>query len=558
MRRLICLGVFLLALGPVFAQGVGGTPYRIDFDGQRDVVMEDKVAKGGAQNRIFISVRFSISVDGTANDPPGTVYKVIIEENGKPVKILDVPQPAASDDLAAVLAIDTSGSMRGFNRMDQARLAADTFLGKIPAKAECGLVLFDHENRPPLIQPTTNRQLLRDEIARVQPRGGTAYLDAAYQGIEMLAKVPANREKALVIMTDGLDLNSKKSLEGVIALARQHRVRVYTIGIGEPGKLETVSTALALDHSGSMAPPADDKDKTSKIKALHEAATRFVSIMPSTGRASLIPFSSTVSTPRSFAKGDDKFLLMTEIKKLEPNGETALFDAIYTGVATLEADNSKGRRVVVAMTDGIDNASRRRVEEVIERAKEAKIPLYLLGFGRQEELDDATMKHMAESTGGKYYHAKNSESLIEIFENLSIAIHDDGIDEATLTRLAEKTGGKYYPAKDVGQLQLILEKVTQSIQRKNYEESFESLHQVRDGAARKISIKLVRGDGNLASNVVGEDILGGFKVVGRQEGAYQVSGVVVAEMNHLIFLLFLLALGALIALPAWMKRPAKA
>jgi hypothetical protein len=169
------------------------------------------------------------------------------------------------------------------------------------------------------------------------------------------------------------------------------------------------------------------------------------------------------------------------------------------------------------------------------------------------------MELMAKSTGGKYYHARNAESLIEIFENLSIDIHDDGIDEQALTRLAQKTGGQYYPAKDVGQLKLILEKVSQSIQRKSYSESFESKFQVLSGDLRRISIELVRGSGELVSNVAGGDVSGfeKFQVVGQQTGGYQVSGVVVAEMSHLIFLLFLVSLGALIVLPAWLKRPAR-
>src|SRR4029077_5400272 len=140
-----------------------------------------------------------------------------------------------------------------------------------------------------------------------------------------------------------------------------------------------------------------------------------------------------------------KLVLQSAIKSLRPGGETALLDAVYAAVATLEADGARGKRAVVAMTDGVDNSSRRRVDEVIERAREAKIALYMLGFGRKGELDETTMQAMATQTGGKYYHAQNEKDLLEIFENLSIQLHDDGIDEATLTKLAHDTGGNYYP-----------------------------------------------------------------------------------------------------------------
>src|SRR5439155_11182723 len=119
-------------------------------------------------------------------------------------------------------------------------------------------------------------------------------------------------------------------------------------------------------------------------------------------------------------------------------------------------------------------------------------PLHMLGFGRKGELDEKTMQTMAAQTGGKYYHAKNKKALVEIFENLSIQLHDDGIDEATLTKLAQQTGGQYYPAKNVQDLKFILEQVTQNIQKEEYAVTFASLRPSQDGTARNVTLKLDR------------------------------------------------------------------
>jgi VWFA-related protein len=533
---LLCLSLLLPALG----QPNANVPYHIEFDPQHDVTQHDRDDKTSKEG-LYIKVRFSITVGGDAADAPGADYKIRIEEDGHLVGEEDVPRPTPSEDLSAVLAVDTSGSMKDFGRMAQAKVAANIFLDKLPKKAECGLILFDHEMRPPVLPPTVQREPLRAQIRKVEPRGGTAYLDATAKGVDMLRGLRRRHERAVVVMTDGIDLNSTATLEGVIHQAKEQRVRVYTIGIGEPGKLERVSSVLVLDHSGSMAAPADDQDAKPKIQALHTAASRFVSIMPSTGRTTLVPFHSTVDAPQPFS--NDKFALQRAIKNLTPMGETALFDAVYAAVATLEADGSKGKRAVVAMTDGIDNSSRRRVGEVIERAREAKIPLHMLGFGRQGELDENTMRAMAAQTGGKYYHAKNEKALLEIFENLSIQLHDDGIDENTLTKLAVETGGKYYPAKNIQDLKFILEQVTQTIQKKEYVVMFPSLRQVRDGTARNVALKLVR-----AGYQAGE------KALQETQGGYQTHGVVVAEMNHYVYLLLLAAIGILIAAPSMMKR----
>jgi VWFA-related protein len=543
--------LILLATLPALGQQASKVPYRIEFDSSRDVTMEDKDPKTG-QEGLFITVRFTITLEAGVSPIAGTDYKIIIEEDGHRVKEEDVPRPTPTEDLSVVLAIDTSGSMKEHGRMAQARGAAGIFLSKLPDKTDCGLILFDHEMREPVLPPTRKRDPLRKEIAKVEPRGGTAYLDAAARAIDMLKTTPKNRDRALVIMTDGIDLNSAINLDGVVKEARKNKVRVYTIGIGEPGKLEQVTSALVLDHSGSMQTPADDQEATPKIKALHAAASRFVNFMPSTGRTTLVPFNTTVGTPKAFS--NDKNILQFAIKKLTPEGETALFDATYVAIATLEANGSKGKRAVIAMTDGVDNSSRRRVAEVIERAQEAKIPLYMLGFGRKGELDEKTMKAMADKTGGKYYHAKNEKALLEIFENLSIQLHDDGIDEATLTKLARQTGGQYYPAKNVQELKFILEQVTQNIQKKEYAVTFPSLRQVKDGTARSISLKLVRQGGELVSNQAGGAYKAGEQVVEEKKAAYQTHGVVVAEMNHVVFLFMLVFIVILIGLPSMMKK----
>ena len=74
----------------------------------------------------------------------------------------------------------------------------------------------------------------------------------------MLRDIPGRR--AVVLMTDGVDLNSKRTQKQVIERAKASHVPIYTIGIGEPGKNEPVTTVLVLDHSGSMAAKASDAD----------------------------------------------------------------------------------------------------------------------------------------------------------------------------------------------------------------------------------------------------------------------------------------------------------
>jgi VWFA-related protein len=539
-------GIFLAA-APLLGQPPATFHYKIDFDPNRDVTLLDQKTDGGAKG-LFVKVRFSITVEGAAPDDPNTQYKILVEENGHKVHEDDVPRPTPVEDLSVVLAMDTSGSMNEHGRMEKARAAAEFFLNRLPKKADCGLILFDHEIRSEL-PPKADRKPLLKAVGAIQPRGGTAFLDAGARGIAMLAKLPPVKQRYLVLMTDGVDINSKTPLPEVIKQARAANVRILTIGIGEPGRQEKVSTVLVLDQSGSMRAPADREERKPKIQALHRAASRFVEIMPTTGSASILPFSSLVGLPSEFT--NDRPSLIARIKLLRPEGETALLDATYAGIGTLDASRRPGKQVVVAMTDGIDNSSRRRLPEVIDRAKEAKVPVYTLGFGREGEVDQRLLKTLAEETGGRYYHARNEKSLLEIFENLSIQLHDDGIDEIALTQLAQQTGGQYFPVKNIGELELILQRVTETIQHKEYEITFPSLSQKRDGTHRLVNIKLVRRTGEVASNTAGGVVVfGGDQVLQTKVSSYQTRGLVVAEMHPLVYLIMLLGIGMLLLLPA--------
>jgi VWFA-related protein len=406
----------------------------------------------------------------------------------------------------------------------------------LPAKADCGLILFNHE---PVVSvpPPADRALLRKHVEDAIPKGGTAYLDATFRAIEMLKpSIFNNKAKAVVLLTDGVDIDSNVEIERVIAAAKLGNVRIYTVGIGEPGRQEKVTSVMVLDKSGSMNQPANDQDKGSKIQALRLAASRFVKSIGSTRRTSILEFSDAVQNPTPFT--NNKFTLKGAINGITAKGETALFDAVYTAVATLDAEGTDGKRAVVALTDGIDNMSRRRVDEVIARAKEAKIPLFMLGFGRKGELDVATMEDMARQTGGKFYYAGNEKELIELFEDLTIKLHDDGINEGELTQLARDTGGKYYSAKNVEKLDFILEQVTKKLQAMPQTETFASLSQVADGRRREVTLKLLRGS----------------QVVAEKKRGYQVHGLVIAEMNPLVYLPLLGILFGLIALPAMLRR----
>lgn len=506
---------------------------------QKDGRVEDRIylvrrSNAQGQSTLYVTVQFRIlQADG---QPAEDVRpeEIVVSEDGRRVTDLEIQTPHSREPLTVVLAIDTSGSMAEHGKMAEARKAALSFLDRLDPQAGCGLILFDHKLR--VVQPPTqDRSLVRRRITEAQPGGGTAYLDATAEALTLLERVKGRR--AVVILTDGVDINSERKLADVVRQARAARVPLYTIGVGEPGKNEPVTSILVLDCSASMKEPAGENDEVSKMDALHRAAARFVDIMRPGARTALLPFSDEAKAVKEFS--DNKDELKREIRRLAPEGDTALFDATHDAIETLLARQPEGKRAVVVMTDGKDTCShRRRVREVIDEARAAQIPLHMLGLGRADDLDENVMRAMGQLTGGTYNHAESSQRLYEIFENLSILLHDDGIDEAGLRQLAEETGGKYFSAQDISRLRFIYQDLAEELQT-TYTVTFPSLQQDNDGTLRDIDIQLVR-DGVAISNVL--------------RGGYNVQGVIVPEMDGRVYLVLLSILAGLLLAPALLRR----
>jgi VWFA-related protein len=549
MRTLlvIALATLLLASVPGAAQNTENLRYKIDILKNGEDTVFAAFREHNGKQALYVTVQFKVlrvSDGAVATDVDKD--DIVIREDGHKVEELEIFAPRAP--LTTVLAMDISGSMEnpsgdsGVRKIDEAKKAARIFLDHLSAKSETGLILFDHEMRvkePPLRDPSqyaAHRRKVRQLIDAARPSGGTAYLDAAARGVEMLRGIAGRR--AVLVMTDGVDMNSKNTLAEVIKLATVNEVPIYTLGIGELGRYKDVTTVLVLDHSGSMKGKADAADLRSKIEALRTAASRFVELMRRDAKTTLLPFSSEVDPPGSFS--DNKQALIGRIQQLQPEGGTLLYDATYSGIETLLAARPTGKKAVVVLTDGKDESPGSRVSDqlVIDRAKEENVPLYMLGLGRPEEINEGVMKRMAAETGGKYFHAGSEQRLFEIFEKLSIDLHDDGINEKELRTLAEKTGGRFFWARDASQLANFFESLASELQ-STYTVTFPSRRSSHDGTARGIDISVERGGVRL-SNIGSAD--------------YNVHGVVVPEMDYRIYLVLLAVLGIFLLAPMGVRR----
>jgi Ca-activated chloride channel family protein len=108
---------------------------------------------------------------------------------------------------------------------------------------------------------------------------------------------------------------------------------------------------------------------------------------------------------------------------------TALYDAIYiTADEVLARDTTRSlsddavtRRAMILLTDGVDNASSRKLEEVVDRAWRAGVVIYAIGIGdrfRFEGVREDVLRRLSEETGGRAYFPHGPDDLLDDFRQI--------------------------------------------------------------------------------------------------------------------------------------------
>lgn len=156
-----------------------------------------------------------------------------IYEDGELQQVTHFSNERVPVSLGVVL--DTSGSMAG-DKIVSAQAALDRFLSDLLDPSD-ELFLFRFDSIPDLVEEwTTDRRRLSRSLDRLRVGGGTAMYDAVAEAVPY-AETGTNRKKAVLLISDGNDTDSRTDLRDLKALIRETEVLVYAIGIdgqGEP------------------------------------------------------------------------------------------------------------------------------------------------------------------------------------------------------------------------------------------------------------------------------------------------------------------------------------
>ena len=236
----------------------------------------------------------------------------------------------------------------------------------------------------------------------------------------------------------------------IIALARPQNKYEEQLTEGEG-----IDIILCIDVSGSMT--AQDFTPN-RMEAAKNVALDFVDHRK-TDRIGIVIFAGESFTQCPLTT--DLFVLKSQIRLIR-NGlledGTAIGSGLATSVDRLRDSKAKSK-VVILLTDGVNNGGLIDPSTAKEIAKVFKIKVYTIGVGtdgfaptpintplgivmqnEKVNIDEALLKNIATETGGKYFRATDNQSLINIYEDIN-KMEKSKVEVTSFSRFTEK----FYP-----------------------------------------------------------------------------------------------------------------
>ncbi|MHB8382930.1 MAG: VWA domain-containing protein [Candidatus Binataceae bacterium] len=173
------------------------------------------------------------------------------------------------------------------------------------------------------------------------------------------------------------------------------------------------SIALVIDTSGSMHP---------KLPIVEKALGDFLSKLYPCDEVAVYAFSDRPYLLQPFTT--DHQAAAQKLGLLRANGETALYDSIATAIDYQQKSAHYPNRVILVITDGMDNKSRATESEVVAQSKSGGVQMFLVGIGDPnasanspdlamgpyfvggtsiEHLDTNAINSFADATGGEAF-----------------------------------------------------------------------------------------------------------------------------------------------------------
>lgn len=241
---------------------------------------------------------------------------------------------------------------------------------------------------------------------------------------------------------------SRSRSGGFLAALRWLALAAFIVALAQPRlsksqtqvKASGIDIAVAIDLSGSMA--SEDfvvhGERVSRIDMAKKVLKGFIDKRPN-DRIGLIAFATDAYIAAPLTLDHDFLLQNLDRLNLDviDGSHTAIGSGLSTAINRLRDQKAKSK-IVILMTDGQNNAGKLAPLTVAEAAQALGVKVYTIGvgmrgqapmpgrdiFGRKVyqmmpvDIDEDTLKKIADMTGGKYYRADNAEHFQQIYAEI--------------------------------------------------------------------------------------------------------------------------------------------
>jgi Ca-activated chloride channel family protein len=201
----------------------------------------------------------------------------------------------------------------------------------------------------------------------------------------------------------------------------QKDFRVYEDGREEKIKIfhpeDTPATVgLIIDNSNSML---------NKRKDVVTAATAFIGASHPQDEMFVVNFNrrAWLALPPSKAFTSDRAELRATLNETRAEGTTALYDALKLALDHLN-ESTRQRKALVVLSDGGDNASLAKLDDVLRQAQQSSATIYCIGIydPMQKDRNPSVLKRIAKVTGGESFFPNTPDNLITTWPKIASAI----------------------------------------------------------------------------------------------------------------------------------------
>jgi Ca-activated chloride channel family protein len=299
------------------------------------------------------------------------------------------------------------------------------------------------------------------------------------------------------------------------------KLTAKNFAIFEDGKLQQIENFASTDAPFEVALLLDTSGSTrSELNLIQRAANAFIKNLRSGDKVAIVAFKTENFAGRKREAAvdiltdltNDRVRLENALTAVQTSGGTPFYEALETITEKIfprpAAKEMRGRRAIVALTDGVDSTSQIEFEDAQSKIKDAELTCYFVELNTESEVEDRILGDCDDPMAmrfsktqlrryGKMLRARTGQAKPELndfcemgqFERMDISRKLYKLARFQMRELARSTGGKTFPVAELGEARAAFAEVAAEIGTQ-YSLGYYSNNDKKDGVFRRIRVEL--------------------------------------------------------------------